>query len=212
MTSLTIPWHAQRRRTPADVNLHYRDLRADEIAGDATTPLRTVVDCLRDEDWRTAISVGDSALGSGTVDHVELGRAVLRLRGPGSRRARERFALLDARAANAFESCARVLLIEAGILGFEPQVWIRAGGQAIGRVDLAHRRLRVVIECDGFETHGTLAGMTRDATRHTRLVAAGWRPLRFTWRQVMFAPEWVVARVRETLDAATRDEVAAQPA
>jgi hypothetical protein len=34
------------------------------------------------------------------------------------------------------------------------------------------------------------------------LVAAGWRPLRFLWEQVMFEPDWVVEVVRDTLAAA----------
>ena len=57
----------------------------------------------------------------------------------------------------------RAILIEAGITGFEPQVTIRYRGQFVGIVDLAHRQLRIVIECDGFETHGSLEAMTQTA-------------------------------------------------
>ena len=110
--------------------------------------------------------------------------------------------MLDARSANAFESCTRAILIEAGVTGFVPQVSISHNGVWIGRVDLAHLALRIIIECDGFETHGTLAGMTADATRHTWLVSAGWRPLRFTWHQVMFQPDWVLDRVLSTVSLA----------
>ena len=81
---------------------------------------------------------------------------------------------------------------------------IRYRGRFVGIVDLAHRRLRIVIECDGFETHGTLDAMTQDCIRHTRLVAAGWRPLRFTWYQVMHRPDWVLTQVRDTIAAAGR--------
>ena len=164
--------------------------------------MRTVVDCLRDEPLRVALSVGDSALREGLVTHDELAAAVKALRGRNAAVARRRFELLDARAANAFESCARALLIQAGVTGFVPQVSISHNGVWIGRVDLAHLTLRIVIECDGFETHGTLAAMTADATRHTWLVSAGWRPLRFTWHQVMFQPDWVLGRVQDTIQLA----------
>ena len=82
---------------------------------------------------RVALSVGDSALraghgrlaGSCDARRALRGPRQSRSHGPGSR-------LLDARAANAFESCARAILIDAGITGFEPQVSIRhaASGSA----------------------------------------------------------------------------------
>jgi very-short-patch-repair endonuclease len=217
---LTVPFKAQRTTKPPEVRLRYRDLDDTEVVGDVTSPLRTAVDCLRDECLRVALSVGDSALRSGLIEYDELAAAVAALRGPGSRRARDRLRMLDARAANAFESCARAILLEAGFTDFEPQVSISHRGVWIGRVDLAYLALRIVIECDGFETHGTLAGMTKDATRHTWLVSAGWRPLRFTWRQVMSDHEWVLDRVRDTVSVAlgagiavqTRQEAAARVA
>jgi very-short-patch-repair endonuclease len=81
-------------------------------------------------------------------------------------------------------------------------VSIRHGTRWIGRVDLADPVLKVVIECDGFESHGGRAAFRRDLTRHTRLVAAGWRPLRVLWEQVMYEPDWVVEIVRDTVAAA----------
>jgi very-short-patch-repair endonuclease len=73
----------------------------------------------------------------------------------------------------------------------------------IGRVDLANRALRIVIECEGFQTHGGRSAFVRDLVRFTSLVSAGWRPLRFTWEQVMFHPEWVARRVEATVAEAT---------
>ena len=209
LVRLTVPFKAKRTK-PDDVQLFYRDLDASEVDAGVTTPLRTVVDCLRDEDLRVALAVGDSALASGKVSRDELEAAVEVLRGPGSRTSRTRMKLLDERSANAFESCARAILIEADIAGFQPQVTIRHRGQFVGRVDLADRARKIVIECDGFQTHGTLEAMTADATRHTWLVSAGWRPLRFTWYQVMFRPEWVLERVRDTVAEAERSGTTVQ--
>ena len=198
-TTLTVPPTAHRRNAPTDVNFRYRRLDRTEIDGDVTTPLRTVVDCLRDEPLRVALSVGDSALREGLVTHRDLTQAVANLTGQGAAKAKHRLGLLDARSANAFESCARAILIEAGIDGFEPQVPIRGRRGFIGRVDFAHRGLRIVIECDGFETHGGREAFVKDLIRFTYLVSEGWRPLRFTWEQVMFSSDWVLERVRDTI-------------
>jgi very-short-patch-repair endonuclease len=189
---------ARRTNLPTDVRAYYCALAEDDIDGRVLTKVATVAFCLRDLTSREALSIGDSAVRQGVPPH-EIRSRVRELRGRGAARARARVELLDGRAANAFESCARTILLEAGLLGFEPQVTIRYRGQFVGIVDLAHRRLRVVIECDGFETHGSLQAMTNDCTRHTNLTAAGWRTLRFTWYQVNFCPEWVLERIVDTL-------------
>jgi very-short-patch-repair endonuclease len=152
------------------------------------------------------VSIGDSALRSGLVDYAALTAAVASLRRPGARRAGDRLPLLDARAANAFESCCRAVLLGAGIDGFLPQVVIRHHGRWIGRVDLVDRRRRIVVECDGHDTHGGRTAFVADLVRFTSLVAAGWRPLRFTWEQVMFRPEWVLEMVRDTVDGARPED------
>ena len=196
---VTVPHKARRPNAPGQARLHYRDHAESDVVGGVTSPVRTVIECLRDLTLAEALSVGDSALASGTVTFDELEVAATTLRGPGSALVRRRLGLLDARAANAFESTCRAILIEAGLTGFKPQVTIRYRGQWVGRVDLADRRLRIVIECDGFATHGTRAAMVDDAVRHTKLVAAGWRPLRLTWAQVMYEREWVTQVVLDTV-------------
>ena len=189
---------ARRTNLPHDVRPYYCAFAEDDIDGRVLTKVATVAYCLRDLSLREALSIGDSALRQG-MPRDELRSRVSELGGRGAAQARARVELLDGRAANAFESCARTILLEAGILGFEPQVTIRYRGQFVGIVDLAHRRLRIVIECDGFETHGTLDAMTNDCTRHTNLAAAGWRTLRFTWYQVNFCREWVLERIIDTV-------------
>lgn len=210
LTHLTIPYKARRTRVPDGVQLHYRNLAPADVDAGVTSPLITVVDCLRDCSLRVALSAGDSALRTGLVDRRELAAAVGGLRGPNSARAAQRLDQLDAQAANAFESTARSILLAAGIESFRTQVGITHRRRFIGRVDLADETLHIVIECDGFETHGTLEAMTRDATRHTWLTSAGWRTLRFTWHQVMFRPAWVLERVLETIDVARREGFAVQ--
>jgi len=52
-------------------------------------------------------------------------------------------------------------------------------------VDFLWPAQRLVVETDGFETHGTRAAFERDRRRDQRLMAAGYRVVRFTWRQVV---------------------------
>lgn len=47
------------------------------------------------------------------------------------------------------------------------------------------------MEAEGFQTHGTRAGLRRDARRYTELAVWGWSVLRFTWEEVMFEPDYV---------------------
>jgi very-short-patch-repair endonuclease len=64
--------------------------------------------------------------------------------------------------------------------------------------DFVWRRRRVVVETDGAATHLTAAGFEGDRRRDAILTAAGWRVVRFTWRQVTREPDavaGVVARV-----------------
>jgi very-short-patch-repair endonuclease len=195
-----VPPRAKRRNVPETVRLHFGGSTEAERRAGCTDPVHTVVLCLRDLSTRDALSVGDSALRSGAVTWEDLSAAVHSVRGPGSRLARSRLALLDARAENAFESSCRAILLDAGITGFRPQVTITHRGRWVGRVDLADRARKVLIECEGFETHGPRRAFARDLTRHTLLVAAGWRPLRLLWEQVMFEPEWVLGVVHDTID------------
>ena len=74
----------------------------------------------------------------------------------------------------------------------------------VGRVDLADVARRIIVECDGFLAHGSREAMVADCVRHTRLAAAGWRTLRFTWEQVMFRAGWVVDRVRDVVELVER--------
>jgi very-short-patch-repair endonuclease len=66
-------------------------------------------------------------------------------------------------------------------------------------VDFLWRAARLVAEIDGFAFHATREAFERDRRRDTALEAAGFRVLRFTWRQVTREPFRVIAQVAETL-------------
>jgi very-short-patch-repair endonuclease len=61
----------------------------------------------------------------------------------------------------------------------------------VGRVDLADRELRIVVEGESLEFHGEREMFDRDCARYSRLSADGWLVLRFSWTQVMTRPDWV---------------------
>lgn len=63
------------------------------------------------------------------------------------------------------------------------------------RLDLAYPEQMVFLEGDGFGVHGRREMFESDRARQNALVLAGWRPLRFTWRQARNRPDAVVAQV-----------------
>lgn len=200
-TEIVLPRNRRARpelRRPA-ATLRYRDLEPWEVVDGVTEPVRTVVDCARDLPLDEALCVADSALRCGAVVDDDLGAVVDRLVGPGSARARRLIGLADARAANPLESTLRAICLAVPSLRLVPQCEIAEKG-IWAQVDLADRRRRLVVEAEGYATHGTRAGFDRDIRRYTELTAAGWTVLRFTWTQVMFAPDWVRAQVAAAVD------------
>ena len=51
---------------------------------------------------------------------------------------------------------------------------------------------RLIVETDGWGSHGTRHGFENDRRRDQRARLAGWEPVRFTRRQLLREPDWVV--------------------
>ncbi|HEX9109084.1 MAG TPA: DUF559 domain-containing protein [Longimicrobiales bacterium] len=66
-------------------------------------------------------------------------------------------------------------------------------------VDFLWRTEKLVVEIDGFAFHSSPAAFERDRRRDADVVAAGFRVLRVTWRQLTGEPEAVLARVAQAL-------------
>jgi len=73
-----------------------------------------------------------------------------------------------------------------------PETNVRVHGY---EVDALWRPLGLVIEIDGFAAHGTKRAFERDLARDATLTAAGYRVMRFTWRQLTAELERVLAAV-----------------
>ncbi|MGZ6272412.1 MAG: DUF559 domain-containing protein [Candidatus Limnocylindrales bacterium] len=55
--------------------------------------------------------------------------------------------------------------------------------------------LRLVVETDGWETHKTKAAFKSDRRKDAALTCAGYRVMRFTYEDVVYEPDTVVARL-----------------
>ncbi len=197
---ITVP--RKRHLVPGDaddITVVYRDLDADDVEDGVTSSLRTVLDCAMRLPFAEALAVADSALRLRAVRPDELRDAASLLRGIGAPAARRVAHAADARSSNPFESVLRAICLEFAELEMTPQKPIAADG-VWAVVDLADDRLRLVIEAEGFEFHGTRKGLVRDCRRYTELTALGWTVLRFTWEDVMLRPDFVRWAIRTWLD------------
>ncbi len=68
-------------------------------------------------------------------------------------------------------------------------------------VDVLWPAQRLIVEVDGYEFHGSRPAFERDRSRDARLLAAGYRVLRVTWRQLAQEPEQVIAVIAAALAA-----------
>lgn len=166
------------------------DLGRDEVADGVTTPLRTVVDCARHLPFADALCVADAALRMRHLTERVLRIRASQLRGPGATRARRVLLAASPLPANAFESVARALCLDAG-LDVRPQVRLVVG-RRVHRVDLADVARRVVVEADSFTWHGSRAGLVKDCRRYNDLSTEDWRVLRLPYEETMFCPERVM--------------------
>ena len=83
------------------------------------------------------------------------------------------------------------LVAEAGLP--RPEVNARVLGS---EVDFLWRDRRLIVETDGAATHLTARAFEEDRRRDVDLHAAGYRVLRFTWRQVVADGAWIVRTLR----------------
>lgn len=91
------------------------------------------------------------------------------------------------------------LVRDASLPQPERQVDLGDADDWIGRVDFLFRDARLIVEVDGAEFHDSLLDRRRDTDRDSKLVAAGWRVVRFDWNEVTERPASVVRSIRGAL-------------
>ena len=89
-------------------------------------------------------------------------------------------------------------IVDAGLPAPIPQFHVTIG-TARYRLDFAYPTERLVIEGDGFAFHAGREQFENDRRRQNDLVLAGWRILRFTWRQVCAEPVGVARQIGAAL-------------
>jgi very-short-patch-repair endonuclease len=87
----------------------------------------------------------------------------------------------------------------------EVNAWLTVGDRSF-RVDGLWRAERLIVELDGRAVHGTATAFEADRERDRILIAAGWRVIRVTWRQLIDDPVGVARDVRTALGPASRDK------
>ena len=95
--------------------------------------------------------------------------------------------------ANDFEDRFLELCRSAGLPKPEANQWIVVDAGPPIRADFLWRRQRLIVETDGWRSHGTRRGFEHDRLRDQRSRLAGWEILRFTRRQLLRDPAWVAA-------------------
>ena len=191
--TVTVP---RNRKVPAqvraEVDVFWRPLAPGRIGpAFVTSPVQTVLDCARWLPFDEALAIADSALRHRSVTGAELAGAGDVVRGPGRPQVLRVLQAADARADNPFESVLRAIALDVPGLHLVPQVEIRIPGRRLVRPDLVDERLKIVVEADSFEHHGSRKALVLDCVRYDNLVSDGWTVLRFAWEQVMFQPAWV---------------------
>lgn len=114
---------------------------------------------------------------------------------PGRRNGKARAALakVDCTADSAIEVVARLILTGAG-LTVRSQVPI----PHVGRVDFLVEGF-LVVEVDGAAFHSDRRALRRDLRRNNMTIIGGYAVLRFTYEDVMFHPEELLAQVLQVL-------------
>lgn len=203
---VTVP-RCRSGRSSAGVTAHRADVPAVDVQVRAGIPLtsvvRTLFDLCRALPLAEAVVAVDSALRRRLVTAQELAGALSSLPGGRGRpRVRAVLALVDPASGSVLESLCRVLLVRAGLTPPATQLEVRGSrGVLVGRVDFAWPEARLVVEVDGFAFHADRDSYRADRRRTNELVLAGWRVLRFSWEDVVGAPERVITAVRHALAA-----------
>jgi very-short-patch-repair endonuclease len=178
-------------------------LAADEIVVRhglrVTAPARTLVDVAATTSRADLERLAEEILFQRLASPADILDAVGRGAGrPGIRKLRAIADLLDEESFTRSEAERRLktLLRSAGLP--MPRMNVKRAGW---EVDAVWDRQRLVVEVDGYRSHGTRPQFERDREKDARMMLAGYRVLRFTWRQITREPAFVVATITTALGA-----------
>ncbi|MDQ3676671.1 MAG: endonuclease domain-containing protein [Actinomycetota bacterium] len=91
-----------------------------------------------------------------------------------------------------------VICLGAAVPAPEVNVWVPLPDAEL-KVDFLWRNHCLIVEVDGRDVHGTRRAFEEDRRRDQRLTLAGYRVIRFTWRQITEEPKRVAQTLRALL-------------
>lgn len=193
---------ADRRSTPR-IRIHRtRSLDARDVTTvrgvPVTTVARTLVDLAGTVPRDHLARAVEEAERQRTFDLAAIERTLARTRGrtgPGHGALREAIAEHVALGLSASDSALEDAFLRLARRAGLPTPAANALVEGF-RVDVVWRTHRIAIELDGWATHHTRHAFERDRERDAALTAAGWRVVRFTYRQVLDRPDRVLNTLR----------------
>jgi very-short-patch-repair endonuclease len=200
---ITIP-ESIGSRWRAGANVRRASLARQEIVRrrglPTTSALRTVVDLAGRNPLTEGVVAADQFLYAGLVTIKKMrSYAAAHGRAKGVARLRRVVGLAEPKTESAMETRLRMILVLAKLPRPEVQVSIHDDqGRFLGRPDLLYPREQLAIEYDGGSHRDRLVD---DNRRQNRLIAAGYRLLRFTAADVYGRPDAVHTQVRHSLTA-----------
>jgi very-short-patch-repair endonuclease len=163
-----------------------------------TAPARTLLDIAGDLSERELERAFDDGLARRILSRQAVRAALVRApRRPGCGRLEE-LASSRERTTTITRSVAEerfLALVRRGRLP-EPEVNVRIGRYV---PDFLWRAARLIVEIDGYAFHSSRRSFERDHERDLELRAVGFDVLRFTWRQIVEEPEFVLVRLARAL-------------
>jgi len=194
VVDVTIPTLAGRRDLPG-IDVHTtRRLESDEFtvhdAIPTTTPQRTLLDLAEVLTERQLCAAVDAAERRHLHAPLELRHG--RHGSPSLSALRNlNESALAQRTRNDLEAAMLDIARHAGLP--RPQINITVLGY---ECDFVWPEYRLIVETDGFETHGTRRGFRSDRRRDVELQIAGWRVARFAYEQVLYEPHIVAQHLK----------------
>ncbi len=196
-----------KTRSRGSIRRHFADLPADEKTERGGIPLttapRTIFDLAATEPTARVEQALRQQERLRLYDALSLDHLLDRYpRHRGNRKVRECLRRLrdlpDGVTREALEARFLVFLDQCGFPRPRLNAWLTVHGHRY-QVDCLWPAQKVIVELDGYETHGTRHAFESDRDRDRRLIAAGYRGPRITWRQLHEIPEEVATDLRALL-------------
>jgi very-short-patch-repair endonuclease len=196
-----------KSRSRSDIRRHFAFLPADEVTEregvPVTTVPRTIFDLAASEPLDRVERTLRESERKRLYDSLSLGDLLYRYpRHRGNRTIRECLRRLrdlpDGVTREELEARFLTFLDRHGFPRPRLNAWLTIGSHRY-QVDCLWAAQKVIVELDGYETHGTRGAFEDDRDRDRRLLAAGYRGPRVTWRHLHEIPGEIASDLRTLL-------------